>query len=426
MKIVHLSTRDIIGGAARSAYRLHTGLRWLGQESFMFVANRRSDDPTVMAFMPSMDFCSRLRRRLRRDRIARDFARYQSSLPPGFEPFKDDRSEHGADLVKQLPQCDVINLHWIACFVDYPVFFATVPERFSVVWTLHDMNPFTGGCHYDRGCGKFMNGCVRCPQLGSSDRIDLSSKVWERKQLVFDSIDPARLHLVAPSCWMADTVKKSTLLGKFPVTTIPYGIDTADFAPRDRHSARDVLGLPRDGKVVLFAAESVTNRRKGFALLAEVLQDLAEVPGLVLVSMGLGNPITDSSIHHLHLGFVANERWLSIIYSAADVFVIPSLQDNLPNTVLESLACGTPVVGPAVGGIPDVVRPGTTGLLVPPGDADALRDAIVRLLNDPADRQHMAGECRRIAMEEYSLELQAKRYVALYESLLAEEKRYRA
>jgi glycosyltransferase involved in cell wall biosynthesis len=421
VKIVHLSTRDIIGGAARSAYRLHTGLRRIGQESFMFVANRCSDDPTVTAFMPSMDLGSRLRRRLRRDRIVRDFARYQNSLPAGYETFRDDRSEHAADLVKQLPQCDVLNLHWIASFVDYKVFFATVPERFTAVWTLHDMNPFTGGCHYDDGCGKFMNGCVQCPQLGSSDRFDLSSKVWERKQFAFDSINPARLHLVAPSCWMADTVKKSPLLGRFPVTTIPYGIDTADFAPRDRHFARDVLGLPRDAKIVLFAAESLTFKRKGFALLAQVLQDLAEVPGLVLVSIGLGNPITDSGIHHLHLGFVANERWLSIIYSAADVFVIPSLQDNLPNTILESLACGTPVVGVAVGGIPDVVRPGTTGLLVPPGDAGALRDAIVRVLNDPADREQMASECRRIAMEEYSLELQAKRYVTLYESLLCED-----
>jgi glycosyltransferase involved in cell wall biosynthesis len=280
------------------------------------------------------------------------------------------------------------------------------------------MNPFTGGCHYDDGCGGFLSGCGRCPQLGSADPFDLSSMVWERKQLAFKAIDPARLRIVAPCGWMSDQVKKSSLLGRFCVTTIPYGIDTADFAPRDRHLARDVLGLPRDARVLLFAAESVTNRRKGFALLAEALEGLNEIPNLILISIGFGNPVIDSRIQHHHLGFVSNERLLSLIYSAADLFVIPSLQDNMPNTVLESLACGTPVVGFGVGGIVDMVRPGVTGLLVRAGDVVALRDAIARLLDDPASREYMAAECRRVAVKEYSRELQAERYVALYEMLL--------
>jgi len=418
VKIIHLSTEDVSGGAARATYRLNTALRRAGHDSSMFVANRRSSDPTITTFTPSMDLSSRLRRRLRRERITRDFRCYRTSLSISCELFTDDRSQFGADLVRQLPQCDMINLHWIAQFLDYPAFFAAVPRRIPVVWTLHDMNPFTGGCHYDNGCGRFMSGCGQCPQLGSSDPFDLSSKVWERKQLVFNSLDSARLHIVTPSGWMADQVRKSTLLGRFPVTIIPNGIDGEDFAPRDRHLARDVLGVPREAKVLLFTADVVTHRRKGFALLTEALEGLNEISNLILISIGWGKTVIDSGIHHLHLGYASNDRWLSLIYSAADLFVIPSLQDNLPNTVLESLACGTPVVGFAVGGIPDMVRPGLTGLLVPAGDSMALRDAIVRLLNDPASREHMAAECRRIAVEEYSYELQTKRYVALYESLL--------
>lgn len=418
MNVLHINTFDQSGGAARAARRLHMGLRRLGHHSSIFVSRRSSNDSTVTAFAPPMDLPSRLGRRMRRGRINRDFARYRASRPAGYEPFRDDRTQHGAGPLSQLPSCDVINVHWIAGFVDYPSFFSQVPKHTPIVWTLHDMNPFTGGCHYDDGCGGFTDRCGACPQLGSNDSDDLSRQIWQRKHRIFDQIDSSRLHIVTPSGWLAAEAERSTLLEHFPISVIPNGLDTHAFSPRDRYIARAALDLPQAADVVLFVAHSLSNRRKGFALLTQALTALADWPNLFLVSVGRGKPAIDSSIPCLHLGHLGNDRLLSLVYSAADLFVIASIQDNLPNTVLESLACGTPVVGFAVGGIPEVVRPGITGLLATPQDVAGVRAAIVELIEDPAERAKMSANCRRVAVEEYGLELQARRYVELYETTL--------
>ncbi len=418
MKIVHISTEDINGGAALAAYRLHRGLQRVGYESTMFVAKRSSCDPTVVAFAPPTDFASRVRRRLRREGIARDFGHYRASRPAGYELFSDDRSCHGGTILGQLPPCDVINLHWIAGFVDYEGFFNTMPHGTPIVWRLADMNAFTGGCHYDDDCGRLINGCGACPQLGSTDPEDLSRQVWKRKQSVFAALEVTRLHIVALSHWMLKLVKDSPLLSRFPVTLIPNGVDLEEFAPRDRRLAREVLGIPQGAQVVMFVSDYIVNRRKSFSLLSQALSGLMQVHNLFLVSVGNGKPPVAGPIPCLHMGHVNNDRWLSLIYSAADVFVISSLQDNQPNTVLESMACGTPVIGFAVGGISDMVLDGLTGLLVPPRDVDGLRVAISDLLRDPARLAGMRDHCRRIAVEEYSRELQVRRYSELYKSLV--------
>ena len=416
MKILHLGKNDIIGGAARASFRVHWALRKQGYDSTVLVAHRHSNDPTVTAVVPSMDFLARLRRRWRRRQILGDFARYHATRPTGTEPFSDDRSVHAFDLVKQLPPCDVINLHWVAGFVDYHAFFSALPPRTSVVWLMHDMNVMTGGCHYDDDCGRYVSGCGACPQLGSTDPEDLSRQIWKRKQDVFGALEANRLHIVAPSRWMLELVKSSPLLSRFPVTLIPNGIDLEEFAPRDRGVAREVLGIPQGAQVVMFVSDNLTNRRKGFSLLTAALSGLMQIHNLFLLSVGKGEPPVTDPIPCKHIGQVWDDRWLSLIYSAADLFVIPSLHDNLPNTVLESMACGTPVVGFDVGGIPDMVRSGTTGQLVPVGDSVALGHAITRLLNAPSTCRQMAAECRKMVTEEYSYELVARRYAALYES----------
>ena len=418
MKIIHINTNDIAGGAGRAAYRLHSGLRLLGYESCMFVSRRGSNDQAVTAFKPPRDLLARLRRRLRKQRIKRDFAQYRAPRPDSYERFSDDRTAHGTELMDQLPRGDVINLHSIADFIDYQTFFAQVPQHTPIVWTLHDMYPFTGGCHYDHGCGKYTDSCGACPQLGSSEPMDLSYRIWRRKRESFEQIEPSRLQIVALNRWMATEVKRSTLLSKFPVTVIPNSLDIDDFAPRDRSFARAVLGVPQDAGVVLFVAGTVTHRRKGLNLLVDALGMLKDMSNLFLISLGHGNPSIDVEIPHIHLGLTENDRLLSLVYSAADVYVIPSLQDNLPNTILESLACGTPVVGFNVGGIPDVVRSGVTGLLAPAEDIAAMSNAIGQLLKDEAGRLEMAANCRRIAAEEYALRVQASDYVKLYERTL--------
>ena len=178
------------------------------------------------------------------------------------------------------------NLHWIARFVDYKAFFSTVPKRIPVVWRIADMNPITGGCHYDEGCGKYLDGCGACPQLGSDDPEDLSRQVWKRKQRIFGGVDPHRLHFVALNRWMATNLAQHPFLNRFPVTIIPNGLDTDVFAPRDRKIAREILGLPQEATIILFVASNVQIRYKGFLPLTEALSGLKGPDNLLLMSVG--------------------------------------------------------------------------------------------------------------------------------------------
>jgi glycosyltransferase involved in cell wall biosynthesis len=417
MRIVHLSTSDSGGGAFRAAYRLHTGLRRLGHESHMLVARKALADDTISAVVPAGYFFSRTRRRRRARRIHRDYERYRATIPPDVEPFSDDRTLFAGEIINHLPPCDVINLHWIGGFLDHESFFARYPKQVPLVWRLADMGALTGGCHYDQGCGKFTRQCGACPQLGSRQDNDLSRQIWLRKRQALDRIGPGGISIVATSNWIACEARSSALLGRFPITVIPNGLDTDDFAPRDKRFSRALWNIPQDARVILFAAESITNRRKGFAHLAGALASMSGAAKPFLVSVGGGNAPIDADFPHLGLGRISSDKLLSLAYSAADIFVIPSLQESFGQTVIESLACGTPVVGFASGGIPDMVRPGQTGWLAPTGDTAALRDAIVAALVDP-NRPAMSDRCRRIVEQEYSLDVSARAYERLYQTLI--------
>lgn len=413
MRVIHLSRLDR-GGGISAAYRLHCALRRLGVDSLMFVAERRSEDRTVLTFNAPRDPISRVRRRLRVLRVGWEFGRYRRSRPPGYEAFSDDRTPYGSDSLVQLPAADVVNVHSMFHFVDFGAFFRTIPKRVPVVRTLHDMSFFTGGCHLDAGCGKYANGCGQCPQLGSRDGRDLSRRIWERKQSALEAVSQDRLYLVSPSRWLAEAVKHSPLVGRFHLSVIPHGVDTEIFAPRDRRFARKVLGIPQDAQVVIFVAEPISRPIKRFSLLTRALQQISGRPELLLVTAGTGSAGLAVSVPHMHLGEIRNERLLSLVYSAADLAAVPSHQENFPLTVLEALACGVPVVGSAVGGIREIVRDGVTGVLVPPDDALALASAIGDLLVDPARRARMGAAGRELVLEEYSLDLQARRYAELY------------
>lgn len=420
MKVVHLSTYDLKGGAALSAYRLHRGLLRIGQDSSMLVKIQLSQDPTVREFVLPMDLARRGRRWARRRAIVRSARPYVKSRPSGFELFSEDRTPYGGAVLDQVPPCEVMNLHWVAAYLDYEQFMQAASRRAVIVWTLHDMNAVTGGCHYDLGCGRFAQRCGACPQLGSEDPNDLAGQVWDRKRAIFERFDPRKLCVVTPSRWLGQVVKQSPIFSRFRVETIPYGVNLDDFAPRDRAAARDVLGIPQDVHVILFLAEMVDNRRKGFSLLEEAFSGCSRVVDrLWLLSVGHNPPRLKADISGSHLDYVGNDRVLSLAYSAADLFVIPSLQDNLPNTVLEAMACGTPVIGFDVGGIREMVRPGVTGALVEPGDVGGLCDAMGALLKDSATRHRMSQQARAIALTDYPLLTQARRYAELYRELTA-------
>lgn len=421
MKVIHVSTQDIRGGAARSAYRLHQGLQRIGWSSTMFVKEKNCSDPTILKFEAPRGLVTRLRGRVRRKMIARDFSQYEACRPVGYEMFSDDRTPSREAMVAQIPSCDVINLHWVAGLLDYASFFPQVTQSKPVVWTLHDMNAFTGGCHYDNGCGRFTKFCGACPQLGSRTEQDLSRAVWIRKQRALAAGKPGRIRIVTPSRWLADEARRSTLLSGVPIDVIPYGLDLEIFAPRDRVFSRDLLGIPQDARVIFFLADVIDNRRKGFSLLLEALPHCVKhIDKLLLVSLGQSPPKIDGGAPWLHLGSINDDRLLSVVYSAADLFVLPSLQDNLANTVLEAMACGVPVVSFNAGGTPDMVRPGITGQLVQAFDVPALAAMIVQLMNTTGLLKTMSAHCRRVALDEYSLTLQAQRYAELYKALVSD------
>lgn len=420
LKILHLSNWDMVGGAARGAMRLNTGLRDLGYDSRLFVANRQSDDPTVVAFTPPQDTLSRLRRRLRARQIIRAYNYYQESRPSGNEPFCSDQTQYGSEVTEQLPQADLINLHWIGNFVDYQAFFHNIATNVPIVWTLHDMNAFTGGCLYDDGCGAFVRGCGFCPQLGSKSESDLSHRIIKRKQRAFSVLKPNQLHVVTPSTWLASEAKRSMLLKDYPVTVIPQSVDTKVFRPRGKGPAREMLGIPAEAKVILFVADSVDNNRKGFKYLAEALINIQETSSLFLLSVGNGEIKIETGLPHLHLNHIGNDDFLSCIYSAADLFVIPSLQDNTPLTVMESMASGTPVIAFDVGGLPDMIQPDITGRLIAKGDVEGLRHAILDLAHCPELLAKMSDHCRSQAVTEWDNKVQARRYIEIYQKMLPE------
>jgi glycosyltransferase involved in cell wall biosynthesis len=383
------------------------------------VLTKQSNNATVFPFDYRATSWRRLRRRLRKARIDREFAKYRRSRPQGFEQFSDDRVHLGADVFRDLSGAQVVNLHWVAGYCDYRAIFSDLLSRKPVVWTLHDMNAFTGGCHYDHGCAGFAARCGCCPQLGSSDERDLSARVWARKRHAIDSrsrVNPFRV--VSPSRWLAAQAQRSALFRDQHVEVIPYGLDTSVYRPCDQASARRLHGLADGDRVILFLASGAGARRKGFRFLDQAVSGIADRRELVVVTVGGERPPSSGSYDHRHLGSVTDEERLAEVYSMADLFVIPSLEDNLPLACQEALACGTPVVGFAVGGIPDMVIDGQTGLLAPPKDAKALSQAIQRFFGDPALAERLSAGAREHAVREYSYAKNAAAYRALYESLV--------
>jgi len=424
MRVVQIAASDQTGGAAIAAYRLHKGLRIAGVDSRMIVREKRSDDSAVMLLKGTMSLFERLRRSARSRSLTRDLRRYRATLSPHAEYFSDDRASDPRALPRALAgDADIYHLHWVAGFLDYRTFFETFPRDKPLVWTLHDMNPFTGGCHYTAGCDKFTLACNACPVLGSKDSDDLASAIFRRKHAAYECLSPELVRIVATSRWLAAEAKKSALFRQFDVATIPYGLDTELFRPRNKTAARELFDIPLTCKIVMFAAQSLENYRKGIDLLVAALDSLDVPFDVVLVSVGSGRLASTLRQQHFPLGHLDGERLLSFAYSAADVFVTPAREEAFGQVVFEAMACGTPVVAFDVGGIPDMVRPGISGLLAPPNDVGTLREAIETLLANDDLRGTMAHECRRIAVEEYRLDLQAERYTRIYRELLAQTAR---
>ena len=420
MKVRHISTFDVHGGAARAAHRLHVGLCALGIESKMQVAQRESRDPSIQQLPGPTSRMEVWRKRLRGWRLARSLSHFEKTRPAGTEYFSLPWAEHRRDWASSLANVDIVHLHWVATLLDYPDFFAALPAHLPLVWTLHDMNPITGGCHYAAGCERFEQQCGLCPQLGSTREDDPSRQTWEAKREAYRRRIQTRTVVVAPSRWLADQARHSSLFRALRIETVPYGLATDVFAPKDRAAARGVLGLPVEAKVLLFVSDDLENHRKGGDLLCATLARLEARSNsdIVCLTLGRGSLNLSASIRQMPLGVCGSDPLLAVVYSAADVFILPSREDNLPNTVLEAMACGTPSVGFRVGGVSDMVVEGETGWLAPPYDTEALAQAVAKVIDQRDGGKAMRAACRDRAVRQYSLHRQAEDYCRLYDELL--------
>ncbi len=418
MRILHVSTSDLGGGAALAAYRLHRAMLQRDADcSRLLVRQKLSHDPTVIPAPAPHTLGDRVAGRLARWRVRRDRLRHAAALGK-LEIFSDARESFDGGAGACAKGFDIVQLHWVSRFLNFRRFFREVPSHIPLVWRLPDMNPFTGGCHYDGGCGRFAASCGACPQLESTSPGDLSATIWAQKRRALAQLPDDRLHLVALNRWMADQVRRSGLFGRFACSVIPNGVDLDEFYPAPKAEARAALDLPAGRQVVAFVADSTDNVRKGFALLVRAVEALADRKDLLLLVVGKAERLPPLSLPTVQVGQVKSTAVLRQVYSAADVFVIPSLQDNQPNTVLESMACGTPVVGFRSGGIPEMVESGSVGLLAPRGDVPELGRAMARLLDDEPLRAAMGRQARDVVAAGFSRATQVENYFHLYRDLL--------
>jgi glycosyltransferase involved in cell wall biosynthesis len=417
VRVALINTMDMKGGAARAAFRLHKGLRGLGVESTYYVRDQTNPDPSIRRFVPNpADLQTRVSAKAMRDAA---YNVYAATRSPDIELFSQERVDGDENFFIQMPRADVINLHWVAGFVDYHTFFTPRVTK-PVVWTLHDMNPFTGGCHYDQGCGKYKSQCAACPLLGTDDPHDLSSKVFAGKKAMLDAWPAARLKIVTPSRWLAEEARASALFQRFEATVIPNGLETDVFKPMNKAEARAKLNLPPDARIVLFVSNHIRLARKGFRELVHALSLVPDAHNLLLVGVGDSHILSvEAPFKVQQIEHVNDDATTAMIYAAADVMAIPSRQDNLPNTILESMSCGTPVVGFAAGGIPDLVREDETGFLAPPGNVAALSLAFMKAFENVEHLRNCGARGRTMVERDYSLAAQATAYRAFYERVIA-------
>ncbi|MEH2223542.1 glycosyltransferase family 4 protein [Nostoc sp.] len=413
MKILHISTHDINGGAARAAYRLHTGLQDIGLQSQMLVQEKYSNDKTVIAPKIRL-FQGIAKAKLTVESLPLKLYR-QKKNTPFFTQWLPDR------VIPKVAQInpDIINLHWISGGFMQIETFAKLKR--PLVWTLHDMWGFTGGCHVTGECDRYKISCGACPQLNSGNEWDLSRWVWQRKVKAWKNLN---LTLVSPSSWLAQCARSSSLFQNLRIEVIPHGLDTQKYRPINQHFAREALNLPQDKKLILFGAiEATSDRNKGFHLLQPALQELSKSgwkDDLEVVIFGASQPENppDLGFKTHYLGHLHDAISLATVYSAADVMLVPSLQESFGQTASESFACGTPVVAFNATGLKDIVDHQQNGYLAKPYEVEDFAKGITWVLENEQRLQKLSFYAREKAEQEFTLELQARRYSALFEEIL--------
>ncbi len=416
MRILIVNTSEDTGGAAVAANRLMVALNNNGVKAKMLVKEKNSDKLTVIGLSHPWRqqwhflwerLCIWLSLHGRRKHL-----------------FEVDIANSGTDITSlpEFKEADVIHLHWINQGMLSLKDIRRIMEKKPVVWTMHDMWPATGICHLTMDCRHFTTHCSHCNYLpGQGNDNDLSSRVWRRKEKMFDG---KRITLVACSEWLAGEARKSALLQNQRVVTIPNPIDSQLFCPQNKKTARKALELPVEGKIILFVSQRVTNPNKGIDYLVKAIQHLTttdptskEHISVAILGGHAEEVVQQLALPAYPLGYVSDPHRIAQVYNAADVFVMPSLSENLPNTIMEAMACGVPCVGFQVGGIPEMIDHQVNGYVAAVRQSDDLAKGI-RYVLDEADYELLSHNCVKKVAQHYSPQSVANRYIHIYNKVL--------
>lgn len=418
LKVVHLNTYDGNGGAGRACTRLNRALTGQGIESKVIVHYKFGKNPDIGDFNTNLLRKGYTAATIILERILAK--RYLKALktPFSFAWFGRSVTHH-----PDVKAADIIHLHWVNHgFLD-PGHIAEIAKLGKpVVWTFHDSNAFTGGCHVRYTCDHFKNECGNCPLLKDAGPNDQSHKIWKQKRAAYDVLN---FNVVAPSKWMEKSVKESSLMKGKTVAQIPNTLETGIFKPMDKSAAKEKAGFAKDKFILLSGfMPSRKDMHKGTGYLLESLELLKERLGagadkVELVVFGNRNTedVPEFPFKTLFLGTISNDERLALCYAAADAFLIPSLEDNLPYTVMESLSCGTPVIAFTTGGIPDMVKHQQNGYLAEYRSSESFADGMQWVINNP-DREQLNQNARQTVLESFSEEVIAYKHIELYRATL--------
>lgn len=407
MKILHVNESDIVGGAARAAYRLHIALLKNEVDSKMLVHNKLSDEFSIIGSTTN------------KNKIVNIFRSFLDNLPVKLYRHKTKTLFSPAwlpsNIVRKINEVnpDIVHLHWICGGMLRIEELAKI--KAPIVWTLHDMWPFTGGEHLDEGQEHYIIKCGNSKVLGSKKENDLSRKIWKRKKKTYEKI--GEINVISPSKWMILSAKKSSLLKDKKHIKLPNVLNTQIFKPLEKNTARDLFNLPHEKKIILFGAMATDDPNKGYSLLKNAIK-LLEDEQIELVVFGKSHPKQKVNFKFkiTYLGKLHDDVSLVSLYSAADVMIVPSKQESFGQTATEALSCGTPVVAFNTTGLKDIVDHKDNGYLAEAFDEEDLAKGISWVLSHK-NYENLSKNARKKVIRCFSEEQVIPKYIKLYKSI---------
>jgi len=422
MKVTLINTSDAGGGAPVACVRLLNALALQGVDAQLLVQHKQTDNERVTGV--AKDFFSRLKAKITflYERIPfMLFHEKDKSVRFAFSTANAGTSIINEPLVRD---ADVLHIHWVnSGFLSTNNLKALIALGKPIVWTLHDMWDFTGGCHYSGACDHFLNQCGNCYLLRDAGTNDISHSGWLRKAAMYSGAK--NLGFVTCSQWLAGVAKQSALLKSFSVQAIPNPIDTDIFSPQDKITSREKWGINPFAKIILFGAANVNDKRKGLVYLLEALdilkRDYPQSEFIEVVIFGKNKQFDVNLVPFrvYEFSMIKVQEELAEVYSLADVLVLPSLEDNLPNTVMEAMACGTPVVAFNTGGLPEMIDHQQNGYLAQFKSADELAEGAHELMY-AVNAREIRANARQKVLDSYSNEKIASQYIEVYKNLLSQ------